>query len=550
MNQAIAEAKRALRRRHQLKVLPPEDLDWIRAASVADTYWSLYFFCKIVLRYCEIKPDIHLLYTEFLESKASNYKLAMMPRGFVKSWILYAKAIRDYLRDNNVRVLLAMSTEENARKASEFISNQFTRNQLIRYLWPENVPTDQSGDRWTMKARTLPRTIDAPEPTYTFAGVKTELVSGHYDKIFLDDVFAKEASESEEVANKVFSFIASCAPLRADPATSEIVQTCTRWAVDDPAGKIMGFEKQNTDELVFRALGDPQYICLKRAAIEHGKPIWPERYPEKELAALERGFESSGQGHFFAFQYLNNPVDARVVEFPLPRYWDRDKSGDILLRQPDGQDIVIQERHLYRTMTIDPAYKTKKSHDDAAICVLGTHQEGYIVNLFSWVGKLGPSDLAEKIVQTVKESFDKGFPLAAVGLETNAQQLAFKILVGKAADRAGVHIPWRDLKTGPETTKYTRIRHMVGHVASGAYYTSSRFVMPNREMKMFPASRKLNWLDAFAYQPQLWPQFHLEPVEIPEEDRLPWRAFTPSDMDPNHPLLRSANPSEVEGYGG
>lgn len=484
--------------------IPQKDIEWLRSAFTSDEYWALYFFCKVGLGYKDLTPDVHLLYCEFLDSKESRYKLAMMPRGFVKSWVLYGKAVREYLKNQNIRILLAMSTEENARKASEFIGNVYTKNRLIRALFPWSTPNTDSSERWEVKARTLPRDMDAPEPTYTFAGVKTELVSGHYDHIYLDDVFAKEASESVDVANKVFTFVASCEPLRNDPRTSEVIHTCTRWSMDDQAARIMGVDKQQTEDLVFRAEGDRRYICLKRSAIENGKPIWPDKFSEEELSNLERGFESQGQGYFFAFQYLNNPIDARVVEFPAPRYWERTDKGGIALHHTDGKPVknkeghpvVLKEKDLTLTMTIDPAYKEKKSNDDSAICVMGSHPEGYRINLYSWTGKLPPAKMIRQIIGVVREFELKGRPISAVGMETNAAQVAMQQWVKETASAMGVYIPWRPLKTSTNTTKQHRIRQMIPIVADGFYYTSSKFITANQEMKMFPASRRDNWLDA------------------------------------------------------
>ncbi len=528
--------------------MPPEAIEWLRWACTSDEYWSLYFFCKVILGYKDLIPEVHLLYCEFLDSKDSNYKLAMMPRDFVKSWILYAKAIRDYLRDHDRRMLLAMSTEDNARKASEYIANVFTKNKLLRMLFPEAVPNTEDKDRWEVKARTLPRHTDAPEPTFTFAGVKTELVSGHYDDIFLDDIFAKEASESPDIAARVFSMVAACEALRNDPKTSGIIHTCTRWSMDDVAARIIGFDKQQTDEKIFRAEGDSRYICLKRSVVEDGQPIWPQKFPNEELAKLEKGYEAQGVGYFFAFQHMNNPIDARVVEFPTPRHWERDDKGNIILLQPDGKEpIVIREKDLFLTMTIDPGYKEKKKNDDSAICVIGSHPAGYRINLFSWNGKLSPQKMIRQIVNVVNDFESKGRPLAAVGMETNSTQVAFQQWIKETANAMGVYIPWRPIKTSTQKSKHSRIRQMISCVADGYYYTHHKFVSANNEMRMFPASRRDNWLDAFAYQPQLWGVASRE-EEVDEEQSVPWAR----SIREGHPedLYGRREPEEVEGYGG
>jgi hypothetical protein len=532
----IREVNRVIRYESMLQ----SDRDWLQKAVIEKKYWSLYFFCKFFLGYHDIIPTVHLLYAEFLDDDENQYKLALMPRDFIKSWILRGKMVLDYLRNPNERILLAMSTEDLVRNASEQIRAIMTRNELVRYVWPDLVPMEGSEDRWTIKAQTLPRTLDAPEATFTYAGVKTELVSGHFDRIYLDDIYAKEASESPESARKVFSFHAGCQALLNHPRRSTISLTATRWAVDDLSGAIMGDKKQFTDELVFRAEGDPRYVCLKRAAIENGEAIWPERFDLDVLAEMERGYENQGLGYFFAFQHLNNPIDQKVVEFPKQRQWTRGDGYEIKLHQPDGTFIIVDERHLYRTMTIDPAYTGKKRGDDCAICVIGSHPEGYRINLYSYVARITITEFREKILACIMENERKNMPLARVGMETNSQQLAAKLYIDEKARERKVYIPWYPLKTSPLASKEHRIRQMIPLCSEGMYYTHDRFHSANQEMKIFPASRKDNWLDAFSYQPQLWGVSSREKV-VEEMEKWPGEFDTEFVTHPH---------KGIEGYGG
>jgi hypothetical protein len=522
------------------------DVDWLRQMVVEKRYWSLYFFCKFFCGYHDLAPKVHLLYTEFLDDDENQYKLALMPRDFIKSWIQRAKIFLDYLRNHDERILLVMSTEDLVRNASEQIRAMAMKNQIIRHVFPEVRIAENEAERWTIKAQTLPRIVDAPEGTFNYAGVKTELVSGHFDRIYLDDIYAKEASESVEAARKVFSMHAGCQALLNHPKKSTITQTATRWAVDDLCGTIMGEEKQYTSELVFRAEGDPRYVCLKRSAIENGEAIWDDRFDLEVLKEMERGYEAQNMGHFFAFQHLNNPIDAKVVEFPIPRKWTRGKDYTILLNQPDGSQIPIDERDLYRTMTMDPAYTGKKRGDDCAICIIGSHSEGYRINLYSKIFRLGLQEFREKVIRVIWESERKGLPIARVGMETNAQQLATKLYIDEKANDASteygkVRIPWQPIKVVSEGSKHNRIRQMIPYVAEGMYYTHPDFIDANNEMKIFPASKtRDNWLDAFAYQPQIWSTSYRE--KIPQEIEE-W----PGEYDPQLAMLTQ---KDTEGYGG
>ena len=63
-----------------------------------------------------------------------------------------------------------------------------------------------------------------------------------------------------------------------------------------------------------------------------------------------------------------------------------------------------------------------------------------------------------------------------------------------------------DLKTSRSQSKDDRVRGLAGIIAGGHWYTnkSAAFLDTNEEMETYPNGAHVDWLDALAYQPQIW----------------------------------------------
>ena len=76
---------------------------------------------------------------------------------------------------------------------------------------------------------------------------------------------------------------------------------------------------------------------------------------------------------------------------------------------------------------------------------------------------------------------------------------------------------------GGTTGQEDRIRGLIPVISSGNYYTNKDFVETNLEMETFPNGAHVDWLDALAYQPQIWgfsetPPDIVDGVEIYEDE--------------------------------
>ncbi len=505
---------------------------------------STFFFNKAVLGFNDLEEQPHLEMTEFIDAQNWKRRLLLAPRGTIKSWNVRGWEIQMAMRNPNIRILHVMSTEKLAIKASNHIDAIFRGNGLLHYLFPERIP--DFSDRslvWNIQSKTIPRKIPSDIPTFFFCGVGTKITGMHFDIIILDDFIEKEAADSEAVMEDAISWARNCEPLLESPKNGQILTVGTRWSLRDYYGVIQGDRTQKTTKTLFRATGDKRYMVMKRAAIENGEPFWPTRFPIDELAQIKLALESQGNGAMFYLWYMNDPVDDALCEFPrkMIRYYSWDANGqNIILNFPDKDPIVVNPATLRITMTVDPGFTTNKYSDKSAICVVGTHPRGWRINLYSWIGKLNPPQLVEKLFGICEQFAKMGNPVAKVAIEKAAGGDVLNYWISERQKRSHIYIPlYRDLKTSREKDrKHNAARAMIPYVAHGYWFTHERFAEVNIQLETWPNGTDDNWMDAFSYQPQIW--------GVPDQlDSFPGADLVEDEDNFQH----NENEQRISGYG-
>lgn len=505
--------------------LKTTDIDWLRKACIDDTYWSLYLLGKVILGFPDLAPDPHLEICEFLSAPDWSHKLLMCPRDSLKTTLLIALEVWEGLRDPQLQCLHAMATEENAEESAQYVDDIFKKNRLVQTLWPDRMP-DFAKSSWKKLEKTLPRQHQVRGPTYRWAGSRSKVVGYHYSLIICDDLMEEGTSNSEAEMRRTVSWISNLEPLLINTPRKKgkIIFCGTRWSLADHYATIMGHQKQHTDEKLFRAHGDPRYMVMKRAAVEDGKLFWKQRLDHDALAAKQRALESQGEGHKFYLWYMNDPVDPNLQEFPKPNTWRYNEDKTLIYFMNSNGTHALDPRQLYRTMTIDPASSEgTKRRDSSAITVIGSHPKGQRICLYAWTGQVSTHELSHRVVAICKKFAEEGRPIAKVGLEAAQTQFGLAKFIEEFADEKKVYIGGKikPLKHG-NVGKNDRIRtSILPIVHEGYYYTHARWVELNQQMAQFPYGRKIDLLDALAYQPQIWGTSTFEEVdEIPTEEEL------------------------------
>lgn len=508
----------------------------LRNAVLEDTF----LFCKVVMGYADIDIDPHYGVCQFISCIEWLRKLFLAPRGTIKSWLVRGWILQQVMKNPNLRVLYVMSSEEVAKATSRHLDQTFRNNGMLHWLFPDRMPNYKASE-WGMLHRSIRRDREMGESTFTFGGIGTNYVGLHFDIIVLDDVIEDAAAQSDAIMKTSIEWFSNCEPLLDElNPEAQILVVGTRWHLRDLYAVIMGEKKQNTEERVFRAEGNPSYMCMKRSAIEKGKPFWARKFDEEKLAIKKAALESQGMLSRYYLWYMNNPVVEENCEFPRPmiRYWNWAPSGGrIILFRPPEAALSIHPSSLRFTMAVDPAFEQGPQFDEAAISIVGSHPHGHRILFYAWTGQPGVVLLRKRIVDLVKRFADGGTPIADLAIEKVGGQKAIIPSVVEDLKRAGVYCHVNeDIKRSTAVNKVNWIRGFIQVVAGGWYYTHHQFLGPNQEMETFPSGKK-NFLDTLVYQQQLW-----TPIDYEEE--YDWYEDDDDEPDEGHGRTKR------RGYGG
>lgn len=514
--------------RGSLKTVSAKELDWLRAVCLdQNRHWSLWFFAKVIVGYPDLAIDPHLEMCEFLQSERWTHKLLLCPRDSLKTSLIIAYEVREVLRDPHARVLHSMATEDNAAESAQFVDDIFKQNEFLQAVFPDRIP-DFGAVNWRKMEKTCPRQLELRGPSFRWAGTRTKVTGYHYTHIIADDLIEEAAANSEAEHRKVVSFISNFEPLLINTPRrrGKILFTGTRWSTIDYYATIMGEMKQHTKQKLFRADGDPRFVCMKRSALENGKLFWPERLGLDDLAAKRKALQNQGDGHKYFLWYLNEPCDPGLREFPEPNRWfyTPDKASIMLYSDHGpykGTKMKIDPRDLFRTMTVDVACKTGKRNDPSAITVVGSHPMGWRVVLYAWDGKVEELELCLRILEIHKRAWEEGRPITYCGIEDAQTQW---MLAGFIRERAkddrykGIPITLKPLKHGSRG-KGDRIRGLKPYITDGWMFSHDKWIGLNQELQLFPYGNRQNIIDALAYQEQIWSTSTFEdPEEYPPEE--------------------------------
>lgn len=221
----------------------------------------------------------------FIESDPGHKKLALLPRGHLKSTIITANyATKRIVEQPDIRILIQNATSANAIDFLTEIKKNLTQNEdLIRIYkdpdkpWIADNPLEWSADRITLNVPKLGK----KGPTVTASGIDVNLVSQHYDMIIMDDVVNRENTFTKDQIQKVILRYKDNLDL-LEPG-GELIVIGTRWNYDDLYGWILdpkGDVRKGFKTMIKQAyqgdLWDDPII------------LWSEKYTAKDLQDLYR----------------------------------------------------------------------------------------------------------------------------------------------------------------------------------------------------------------------------------------------------------------------
>ena len=468
---------------------------------------STYLMAKAIVGFHDLTPVLHKQMCTWIESPTRR-KLGLVPRDHLKTsvWTI-ADTVRLIAADPNTRLLIANETATNASHFLRRIQAVFERAVLFRWLFPELIP-DIGKIKWSESEMLVPRTKDFPESTVEVMGVGGAVVSRHYNRIKLDDLVGKEASESPEVMKKTIDWYLYCESLLEKPI-DPIETYGTRWTHKDLYAWIMEHERDID-------------IFHRKAVNANGSTLWPQRFPLNELERIRAKI-----GPFkFSCQYQNEPFDPEYMTFDpgwLRFYelngWETDQETGSQVLQFVGQPKPIR---VVPFLLIDPAISEREYAARSAVVCAGLDELERILVLETWAERCQPITMIEKIFEMAQ----RWSPLAGV-VEGVAYQRALKGFIEAECIRRGNWLNVREVRPGGREGKETRIRGLQPYAERGRLWvrrsTCAKMV---EEFEAFPLGETVDILDALGYGPQVW--------ILPDTDKIAEMSYEPEERRPNY----------------
>lgn len=522
------------------------DEQWtkLRTRALGDLYW----FCDVVLGYGDripMRSGVHALFCKFVEKKTGQAGLDQkrmrkieMPRETGKTTIVtQGYTIQRICQNPNIAILLANEKEQNAKDFLSEIKHQFSTNEFLRALFPEVIPTDLNDTTWSASRIIVQRTSGRKEPTVSVIGVGGTVTGMHYDLIICDDIISREAMEnaragSWQIMHQVNRWIHQLEPLLNSNAQPfpELLFIGTRWWHKDCYEHIeeaFGYGDQRTPYLLrwklpsgeiqqVQAVAQGDLAMFRRAAIEDGRSIFPEKWDLDRLAKIRQRDEA-----LFACNFMNNPSDEVTSTFKADWLLTYDWVNDDTLGYTDGTGArrTAHLTDLDRLIFVDPGGFSTNRVDDrarAAIVVTGTREGTHFL-----LAARSEKDSFLNCIQQLAGYVSRFSPRKVV-IEQAGQQAAFIELVRREL----IGMPCSIESVSPKgIVKEQRILGLEPYFQQGRVYLGKgpEFHEFRTQYTQFPRSGRVDLLDALAYLPQFAKKqgLALDPAKrIAEERRL------------------------------
>lgn len=317
---------------------------------------DLWFFMRTVLKRTYLNADYHRQLCQFVQHRPPQRKCALEPRGHGKTSVgghglplhcfiqpLEANCYFPGTRGVETRLLLACETERRAKDHVRIVRTVLEGNRLFRAFWPHVVwekPNTQA-KVWNDAEFILPRgQHEYPDPSLRGVGCGAAMAGSHPSALIKDDIIAEAAANSPVImAWSVDWHRASRAFINE--------AMCLEW--------IFGTLWNMDDLYQTEVMPDPTVEVSRRAVVEHGMCIWPERFcltdhdaeawnathPElqwkKSVEQLQR--ES---GVYFPLFYLNEPCDPTLTDFQPDQLRTYTVDGETIGYPADPRDATVQ----------------------------------------------------------------------------------------------------------------------------------------------------------------------------------------------------------------
>lgn len=464
----------------EIKGAPSSVLDTLRWRFCRD----LYFACKGVLGYRDLTPRTHLPMCRYIASSSAPRRLTLVFRGVFKTSIAtVGDSVRLVADDPEHRLLISQETATKAEEILDEIKGHWTRNQLLRTLFPHIAPTKTTGPGvdWGSSSATVQREGNYKEPTYTAVGVGVATVGRHYTRIKCDDLIGLEAKRYPNKMQEAITWVKDLDPALLRNPNSDIIDFIgTRKKIHDLYKYLM--ERYGERLEIFRM--EP---------IVNGEPTFPERWSMETMLELQRS-----DPEFWHAEMVNSPIELgdHSMDPNLIRDYRFNDRGEVVY-QREGREQRWPLDALDRVMACDPNSGKKSATDDATITVVGTSPRDERFVLESWGGKPSAPEYVDLIFQKAARWRPRVVGIEEAGQQTTEQYFRIK------RREEGLFVRVEPLKPR-NRVKEQRILHAVQPlVLKGKLYMLPSQTALRKQIEFYPDVDNDDFIDGLAYTTEL-----------------------------------------------
>lgn len=350
---------------------------------------SFFAFLRLVNPQYEY-GDIHEELCNWIQDGNASRKLALLPRGHLKSHIAAGYAAWRITFQPWITIVYLSAGEDLAKDQIYAIKNMMT-NDVYRTYWPEMLHADE-GQREQWSAFSF--NVDHPERkrrgvrdhTIIVKTVKSNAIGLHCDLLIADDVvipdFADTAVGRAEVNRRLAQFVSILNP------RGQILAVGTRYHPSDLYQSFIDsiYQIWNAELKEFKGTAQLWETFVRKVEDSEsmdgtGEFLWPiSKNPDtgetygfdaQTLAIIRADYESKGQLVQYFCQYYNDPnaVDLQRISRGHFQYYERKHI------KTSGKDTFFRDKKLNVFAAMDVAWTDSATADYTAIAVIGMDDE-------------------------------------------------------------------------------------------------------------------------------------------------------------------------------